>query len=121
MNSMSVEHKCTRMPKGVKSVVHSDDGWHINFGDQLWIATICFCPWCGRKFTTKDDNFYVPNINRVSTNAKAVRCIDTGETFESIAAAARAHGANESGIIRVCKGKAKQTKGERWEFVGASV
>lgn len=121
MNNMSVEHKCTHMPNGVESIVRSDDGWHINFGNQFWTASIAFCPWCGRKFTTKDNDFYVPSVNRVSTHARAVRCIDTGETFESIAAAARAHGVSDSNIIRVCKGKAKQTKGERWEFVDASV
>lgn len=112
---MSVEHRCDQMPKGVKSMVLLEDGWHINFANSFWVVPVKFCPWCGRKFSDGNDAFFV--ANRGSSGVRAVRCIDTGETFPSIARAAKAHNVSDMSIIRVCKGQAKQAKGERWEFV----
>lgn len=48
----------------------------------------------------------------------SVRCIDTGEVFESVCAAARAYGrGNPSGIYSVLAGRQKKAYGVRWEAV----
>lgn len=50
-------------------------------------------------------------------NGKPVRCVDTGQVFESMSEAARWCGGNNSKICSVTKGKRKTHKGYRWELV----
>lgn len=46
-----------------------------------------------------------------------VRCIDTGEVFSCIKAAAEAYGIiNRGGITECCRGRAKTAGGLRWEY-----
>lgn len=53
-----------------------------------------------------------------STAAKKVRCINTGEVFESISSAAKAMGVNYStSISACCRGKLQTAHGLKWEFV----
>lgn len=49
--------------------------------------------------------------------SKAVRCITTGEVFESQYLAAEAKGLCQSQISRCCRGNIKQTHGLQWEYV----
>lgn len=48
---------------------------------------------------------------------KAVRCIDTGETFESETAAMKHFNIDKTLIGRTCKGKNKTAKGLKFEYV----
>ena len=48
--------------------------------------------------------------------ARAVRCIDTGEVFETIKAAADSKGIGRDPIAYVCHNKRKHAGGLRWEF-----
>lgn len=53
-------------------------------------------------------------------NRKPVRCIETGEAFDSIRAAMREMNFSsgvEAGIVNVCKGKRKTAGGYHWEYV----
>jgi group I intron endonuclease len=54
-------------------------------------------------------------------SAKAVRCITTDETFETASDACRKHGTDLSSVIRCCKGRAKSTKGLRYEYAEPGV
>lgn len=56
----------------------------------------------------------VGNLNHKST---AVRCINTGEVFETQRAAAEAKGVLQAKISLCCSGKASHTHGLKWEFV----
>lgn len=47
----------------------------------------------------------------------AVRCINTGEIFESQQIAAKAKGVNQSKISLCCQGKRTHTHGLKWEYV----
>ena len=52
---------------------------------------------------------------------KKIRCIETGEVFDSIAEAARSKGINgKQGISRVAKGKAEHCGGYHWEYCETS-
>ena len=46
-----------------------------------------------------------------------VRCIDTGEEFDSIKSASAATGANAKSISEVCRGHRKSAGGFSWEYV----
>ena len=49
--------------------------------------------------------------------SRAVRCINTGEVFESQNIAAKAKGVLQSKIWKCCNGEASHTHGLRWEYV----
>ena len=48
--------------------------------------------------------------------SKAVRCINTGEVFESQCIAAQAKGVLQAKISKCCTGQATHTHGLRWEY-----
>ena len=52
----------------------------------------------------------------VAKQSKAVRCIDTGKTFQSAKAAAKWAGVDPSGVTNTCKGKQNQSGGYRWAY-----
>ena len=49
---------------------------------------------------------------------KQVRCVETGETYASAAAAARAHGVTPGMINHVLKGRQATAAGHGWEYTG---
>ena len=51
--------------------------------------------------------------------SKAVRCVNTGEVFESQRLAAQAKGVEQSKICLCCQGKRSHTHGLKWEYVEA--
>lgn len=56
------------------------------------------------------------NFGKPSPNRKAVKCIDTGIVYQSIKHAAEHNGATIQGVSACCNGKAKSTRGLRFEF-----
>lgn len=58
----------------------------------------------------------VGSKNRTS---RAVRCINTGEVFESQRIAAREKGVQQAKICLCCQGKRSHTHGLKWEYVEA--
>lgn len=52
-----------------------------------------------------------------SPRSKAVRCVTTGEVFESQRIASKLTGAIQSEISRCCTGEIRQTHGLEWEYV----
>lgn len=53
--------------------------------------------------------------------SRAVRCITTGEVFESMRIAAQAKGVLQSKISMCCNGKASHVHGLRWEYADKAV
>ena len=51
------------------------------------------------------------------TQPRAVRCIETGDVYQSSGAAGRAFDIDPSGILKCCKGLANRAAGHTWEFV----
>lgn len=49
--------------------------------------------------------------------SRAVRCLNTGEVFESQNIAAKEKGVLQSKIWKCCNGEASHTHGLRWEYV----
>lgn len=49
--------------------------------------------------------------------SRAVRCVNTGEVFESQNIAAKAKGVLQSKIWKCCNGEASHTHGLKWEYV----
>lgn len=58
------------------------------------------------------------NLAKAQPHKRAVRCVDTGEVFESFADAARKTGLNRTKIVAVCTGTRKTTGGLRFEYAG---
>lgn len=50
------------------------------------------------------------------TQPRAVRCIETGDVYQSSGAAGRAFNIDPSGILKCCKGLANRAAGHAWEF-----
>ncbi len=57
------------------------------------------------------------DLEKNGRRKRAVRCIETGEIFESIYAAAKWAGCSPHLITRVCNGLRKTCRGYHWEFV----
>lgn len=56
-------------------------------------------------------------MSRNSTTKRAVRCIETGEIFDSIIKASEYINLDPANIGRCCNGKRKTAGGYHWEFV----
>ena len=50
------------------------------------------------------------------TQPRAVRCIETGDVYQSSGAAGHAFNIDPSGILKCCKGLANSAAGHTWEF-----
>lgn len=53
----------------------------------------------------------------MKTKPRAVKCIETGNIYQSSGAAGRAFNIDPSGILKCCKGLANRAAGHTWEFV----
>ncbi len=60
-------------------------------------------------------SFYELN-NESCKPKRRVMCLDTGEIFPSVAAAARSVGAKKQNITLCCQGQRQQTHGLRWAY-----
>lgn len=56
-------------------------------------------------------------VNMHFANMKAVRCVETGEVFQSITAAARHYGLYPQGIGSAARGEYPRCGGYSWEYV----
>lgn len=103
---------CSSMPKGL-SIADSGEGWRIRFREgSEWRREVSYCPFCGTRLSRR--NAFAGGAPR---NARAVRCVDTGEVYESQSAAAIAHGVAQTTISACCRGKVERLKsGMRFEF-----
>lgn len=54
---------------------------------------------------------------RADKRKRRVKCLTTGQEYESVAEAARATNSDFSNISKVCNGKYKKTNGLEWEWV----
>lgn len=70
--------------------------------------------WCSSKYNAN----YGTRIERqAKTISKRVRCVETGEIFDSIMEVERKIGLPNSNVSRCCKGKRKTCGGYHWEYV----
>ena len=53
---------------------------------------------------------------RINKSKKAVICIETNIVYETIRSASQSTGADESAIVKVCKGKQKTAGGYHWQY-----
>lgn len=56
-------------------------------------------------------------VGKRNSRSRAVRCLNTGEVFESQRIAAQEKGVLQSKIWKCCNGKASHTHGLKWEYV----
>ena len=57
------------------------------------------------------------NKGRPAHNRRKVKCVETGEIFDSAYDASRKTGISQSHISQVCNGKQKTTGGFHWKFL----
>lgn len=60
-------------------------------------------------------------VGKRNPKSTAVRCVNTGEVFESQQIAAKAKGVLQSKISRCCQGKLNHVHGLMWEYVNKGV
>ena len=60
-------------------------------------------------------------VGKRNPRSKAVRCINTGEVFESQRIAAESKGVLQSKIWKCCNGQASHTHGLKWEYANLEV
>ena len=84
-------------PQNLKTVDHIDGNKEHNYIKNL-------------QWMTQGDNV------RKTNNIK-VRCVETGEVFDSMKIAAEKMNLNDSGISFVCNGRCKTHGGYHWEVV----
>jgi len=51
------------------------------------------------------------------SHRKKVRCIDTGEIFDSVASACKRYGMKHSNVVACCKNRRRKCGGKKWEYV----
>jgi len=75
------------------------------------------------KFTGEDNPFYGKSHTEEFKNeiakklGKKIRCVETGEVFNSVSECAKQMNADRRNVQRVCTGKYKSTKGYSFEFI----
>ena len=94
-------------PNNYPSVNHKDENRKNNNVTNL--------EWC----TVKYNNEYSGTTEKaINANKKKVRCIETGEIFDSTADAARHYNLKTpSHIAACCRGTRKRSAGHTWEYV----
>ena len=113
---MDAVHSCARMPRGL-SIADGGGGWRIRFpGGSEWAREVAYCPFGGVELDAAGRRDPARFPGGRPKNARAVRCLDTGEEFPSLAAAARAVGCGDQAIRGNIKGRQKTAAGMRWEF-----
>lgn len=113
---MSSRHACRRMPSGIR-IGSEGAGWRISLtrSGVSWVREIAYCSWCGLKLGTARAS-KASAAKGAARNAKAVRCVETGEVFRSQAAAAEWAGCTQPTLSEACRGKRETAGGHRWEF-----
>lgn len=69
------------------------------------------------QWMSREENTRKGVADRIKRSNRVVLCVETGEIFESGAAAARAVGVDRSNIIRACNGQKKKIGGYHWEWI----
>lgn len=59
----------------------------------------------------------IANSGAKNGRSRKIRCLDTGEIFDTITQAAHKYGLGVGNISSVCHGKLKTTGGKRWEYI----
>lgn len=90
-------------PDSLPEVNHKDENKEHN-----WINNL---EWCDRKY----------NMNYGKKNdwcKKQIKCIETGEIFNSIEEAAKSISRHRQGISDCCRGKQTTCGGFHWQYIG---
>ena len=94
-------------PNNYPAVNHKDEDRSNNNVSNL--------EWCTYKY---NNEYSGTREKAVNANKKKVRCIETGEIFESTAEAARHYGLKSpSDIAGCCRGTKKSSAGHTWEYI----
>lgn len=70
-----------------------------------------------RKIDSKCKRISEANKGRPAHNKRKVKCVETGEIFDSACDASRKTGIRQNCISMVCNGKLKTTGGFHWKFL----
>ena len=106
-------HACAGTPSGI-AIVEERDGWRIAFARSgtVWRRAVTHCPWCGAKLGDGEAEPAKPRKGR--SRACRIRCVETGETFATQHAAAKAVGVDQ-GCVSSAMRKGHRAGGFHWE------
>ena len=86
-------------------VNHKDENKLNNSADNL--------EWCSRNY---NNNYGTRNKKISESQYKKIRCIDTGEIFNSINEAAEKYNIHNSTLVHYLKGRGNSAAGYKWEY-----
>lgn len=114
---MASKHSCRRMPRGIE-VADGGSGWRVRFpGGREWRREIWFCPFCGRRLGASSREFEERSRRKGQLKmATPVRCVETGEVFETQSQAAARYGCTQPDISRCARGTRETAGGMHWEY-----
>ena len=76
-----------------------------------------YCKWVSKGENSIERILRVGNPSKIEAICKKVRCVETGETFNSVRDAARIKNLKEASIANVCRGYRKNLYNMHWEYI----
>ena len=76
--------------------------------------------WCDQKRNIQHAVYELGRMGRLFYPMREVMCVETGEKFESISAAARSKNLNVQNLFSACKGRYHTCGGLHWEYVNGN-
>ena len=102
-------------------------GYNLSVGGEIGVFNEATHKKMSESHTGKNNYFYgkhhteeskrkMSETSKIKNNFVKVRCVETGEIFNSIIDASKKYNLKATNITRVCKGKRNRTGGFHWEY-----
>lgn len=112
---MSGRHACAGTPDGI-ALVEGSGGWRVRFerAGSEWAREVTHCPWCGMRLGAPREGAGEKRRRGGMRRASPVRCVETGEVFETQSAAALAVGTTPQSVSSAVR-NGHRAGGCHWE------
>ena len=95
-------------PNSLPEINHKDENPANNNSENL--------EWCTTKYNHNYGTWRAKRIGKNNPRARKIRCIDTGDTFNTIKEASEAYSIGRTNIGECLSGRTKTAGGYKWEY-----
>ena len=95
-------------PNNLPEINHKDENPANNMIDNL--------EWCTSKYNSNYGTWREKRTGKNNPRARKIRCIDTGEVFNTIKEASKAYNVGRTNIGECLSGRTKTAGGYKWEY-----